>query len=234
MTRFIFAALAVAGFMAGAASARADFVVDTFQEPTAAAPYQISLLNGVGPYTRVDPLGNGLSRTLTVGVLSPNPPLFDSATGSNGGGLFRLNAESASTVVANLTYTGLGSSLSGGQSVKLSFERWDSGNTFTTAPIRLAVNTASGTLTYDTMVSDSGTPFDLTIPVSAFAGSGDLSNVSSLSLDLNGPAGSREATDIRVTGISVQQVPAPAGVIGLLAAAPLLALARRRLRRAKA
>lgn len=221
--RFLLLALLVPAGLVAPAAARADYIIDDFATPTTPSPYQIALLSS-NPYTLTDPLGNGLTRTLTVQVLNPLPPDFDSLTGAIGGGVFRFNSESAATAVATLTYTGIGSAITGASGIDLSILKWDSGNGVTTAPVRITVTTGSGTLVYNGSIGDTASGYVYHAPFSAFSGSGDLGNVSSLQVVLNAPPGSNEATDLRINAVTA--VPAPAGLLALASAAPVFVLAR--------
>lgn len=219
--------------MTFASPAKADIVIDTFNESTASI-YQIGLLNS-SPYSAAPLLlGNGLTRNLSVTVVTPAIPNFNSASGFIGAGAFSLNTDSSTTAFASINYTGFGagtSNFTGGNGIRLDFLNLNPGNTSTGVapdmPISVSIITSSGTLT-QTVGALGGPTYSVLLPFASFSGTGNLANVTGLGINLNSGSGARSAADFELTNVVVptNAVPAPPAFALLLAAAPVLALRR--------
>lgn len=229
--RRISAMIAAISCLAFMNAAKADVVIDTFSE-TPVVNYQVSLLNS-SPYSAPSTLlGNGLTRDITVTVLAPVPANFNSVGGSIGGGAFSFNTDNVTQAVVNLNYSGFTAAtrdFSGGNSINLNFKDLNPGNVVgggvaTDMPISISIGTTTGTLT-GSLNAAGGSLISVAIPFSGLSGTGDLSNVTSLSFTMND---SRLATDFELTSVTVptSAVPAPPGLALLLAAAPVVVLRR--------
>ena len=232
--RRLISVVAAAAGLAIASPARADIVIDTFTDP-ATVNYQINLLNS-NPFTAPSTLlSNGLTRDLKVTVTSPPFPAFNAASGSIGSGAFSLNTDSATTAFATIKYSGFGagtSDFTGGSAIRLDFTDLNPGNTSTGVapdmPISVSIVTGTGTLT-QTFAAVGGPSFNALLSFASFSGTGDLSNVTGLEVNLNsGSTGGRIASDFVLDNIVVptNAVPAPPAFALLLAAAPVIALRR--------
>jgi hypothetical protein len=246
-TRLLVAAVAVAGFMAHAPRASADYILDTFDSPNPGDYYQISLVNGVGPYTSpTTAVSAGVTRAVRVSV-STTPVNKNSVSGTIGGGTFTMDTDNSSAAASQITYalTGAAGDLSGATGVSLTFARLDAGLTATgyatDIPAAIQVVTATGTLTLNTAaLPASAAAFTRGFDFGAFTGTGDLSRVSSITFTLNarlnGSGGldttsSRAAVDFALDGVSVTKpAPAPPGLV-LAGVGGLALLGRARLAR---
>ena len=237
------AALAVA---ATATAARADFVVDDFSKPGTAYFQPLTVTGSTGAFVKTDDLGGGINREatatlITLGELSNSVAL--GATGSNQ--RFNLATDSGSTAVANLKYTFTGSA-----GVDLSAAGTDRQLAFSSAdldiPFSVKITDTAGMskiLTLTAAKTTTLTPYRFSM--ADFTGV-DLSKVSSIELALNqdllGVNPTISSADFTLRDIRVltppppvdpPAVPAPAGVVLLLAAAPVAGLYRLR-RKARA
>lgn len=237
LPRLVVAVAAVAGFLAQAPRASADYILDNFSSPNPGDYYQISLVNGVGPYTSpTTTVSAGVTRTVQVSV-STTPINNNSVSGTIGGGTFTMDTDNSSKATSQITYslTGAASNLSGATGLSLQFANLDAGTTATTIPVSVAVNTATGTRTFTGTITESATAFTQTFAFSSFSGSGDLGQVNSIVFTLNNTANSRTAVDFAMTGVTVNTpnaVPAPPGLL-LAGIGGLALLGRARLARKK-
>lgn len=237
LTRTVAVALAT---MTLAGSSRADFVIDSFNAPTAGVNYQITQLN-TNPWDRTDAIGNGLTRATHVEVVSPLPPTFNAVGGTLGGGAFSMDVNNSSNAFSTMTYTGFTSTtgnFSGSDGIELRFINLNPGNlpngpVAPTMPVHLAIATVSGTMTYTAQVAGFGLPFTVSAGFGAFSGSGDLSQVTSVKVSFNEGQDARVASDFILDEIKVTAVPAPPAVFLVAAAVPALVF-RRRLAKRKA
>lgn len=229
LPRIIVAAVAVAGFLTHAPRASADYVLDGFDNPSPGQIYQISLLNGTGPYTSpTTAVSAGVARTVEVSV-STTPVNFNSVSGTIGGGVFTMDSDNSSAATSRITYalSGSAANLTGATGVELGFLNLDPGTTAgggaaTSMPVTIEIMTATGTLTGTTLIDGSGVPFSKSIDFSSLSGTGDLSQVNSITFTMNGGSPSQKAVDFALDSITVKTVPAPPAA--LLAGFGVLAL----------
>jgi hypothetical protein len=207
-----FVAVAVAaGLLSGSPRASANYVLDSFDSPTAVQNFAIADKNA-NPYTlTTNGISPGVDRTLRVEVLVPNPANAFSATGHVGGGDLFVDADNASTITATLTYTLTGSAqnLTGSGAIDLGFKNLDAGNSVTDITYKMTVVTSDGTYVKTGTINESTNPFTASL---SLAGVGGLSQVSSISIQLN-DTDSRVATDYALDSVSVRAVPAPPAVV---------------------
>lgn len=229
--RLVAAILVVVAFQSLTPRASAEFI-DGFDVPNPGRIYQIALLDG-NPYNSpTDVVSPGVTRDIRVEVSSPVPPNFNSASGTIGGGTFTMDTDNASAATSTIrfTLTGAASNLSGATGVNLAFLNLDTGNgNVTPVPISVSIATATGTLTRDSAISGSTAPFTASFAIGSFSGSGDLSQVNSITIVLNG-TNSQKAVDFALDEVSltptvVPPIPAPPGL--LLAGVGVLALVGR-------
>ena len=243
--RLAVASLVVAGFLSLTPRASAGFV-DTFDSPTPATYYQILGDPRGGPqtpspYTLSTPLGGGVTRDVTVTVVSPTPPGPNSVSGDIGGGIFSMDTNNNSVVTADIKYTLTGSAgnLTGVTAVELDFNNFDAGTGASSTPVTVSITTTSGTQTVTKLVTESKTAFTESFAIPSLAG--DVQSIK-ITLNSNSPfdprASLQTAVDfsldtVRVKGsTNIPGVPAPPAL--LLAGFGVLALVgRARFTRAK-
>jgi hypothetical protein len=230
--------LAVAAAIALGGSAKADIIIDNFSAPNPAGYYQISLLNG-NPFNRTDAIGGGVSRSLRVSVVSPIPAANNAVSGYIGAGTFSMDTDNATVANSRLVYTGLPANWTMESGIRMSFINLNPGNVpgggvAPTMPVSIAIATVGGTLTYTANVAGSGLPFSVFAPMSSFSGTGNLANVTSVTVTLNNTSGARQAVDFVLDEIRTTTVPAPPAVFLVAAAVPVLALRRRMAKKAAA
>lgn len=229
LPRLAAAVVAVAGFLTHAPRASADYVLDDFNNPSPGTIYQISLLNGTGPYTSpTTTVSSGVTRTVQVSV-NTTPVNFNSVSGTIGGGVFTMDSDNSSAATSKITYalTGASRNLSGATGLSLNFLNLDpgtvpTGGTPNSVPVQVQLVTSTGTRTLNTTITGSGAPFTRDFDFSSFSGTGNMSQVNSIVFTINRPAVSQRAVDFALDGVSVKQVPAPPAV--LLAGLGVLAL----------
>jgi len=235
LSRLAVVAVTVAGFLTLAPRASADYILDGFDNPNPGQIYQISLLNG-NPYTSpTTAVSSGVTRTIQVAV-SSTPVNFNSVSGTIGGGSFSMDTDNVTKASSQITFalSGAASNLSGATGVSLGFLNLDAGNSATSIPVTVQVVTATGTRTFTGTIDESSGAFTKDFNFSSFTGSGNLSQVNSIVLTLNGGSSSKVATDFALDSVSVKgpnPVPAPPALllagVGALALIGRARLARR-------
>lgn len=226
------AVVAAAALLGAPAAARADYVLDTFANPDPATIYQISLLNG-NPYTSpTTTVSAGVTRSIQVTV-NTTPVNFNSVSGTIGGGTFTMDSDNSSAATSKLTYalSGAASNLSGASGLELAFKTFDAGTAASSTPVTIEVVTKTGTLTRTTTIAESATPFTQSFAFATFTGSGNLGQVNTIRVTINGGSGTQTAVDFAMDEVRVTAVPAPpALLLGAIGLAGLVG--RARLRRA--
>ena len=224
---FALAACAVLGL---GASARADIILDDFSNPSTGAQFVIANSNN-NPYTLTTNLSGGTVRTATFTVTSPTPAGPFSLLGIVGGGtvdMFFDSTSSGNAVIAYALGTPLDfSALSGSTgAIRLTTQSAASlGNPNVAYTLNLL--TATGTLTGSGSFLNSAGFIDQNIALSSLTGSGNLSQVTGLTLTIN----AQTADDFRLDKIAlsepvVVQTPAPPAALLALAALPVFGLRR--------
>ena len=223
--------LALAILLVAPIAARADVILDDFTNPGSGTQFVIASQNS-NPYA-LDPvnLGGGTIRNAVFTVTSPNPAGPFSLLGVVGGGSADMFFDSTSsgngvisyTFGAPIDFSGIGGAAG---AVRLTTQSQATiGNP--NVAYSLSVQTASGTFSGSGSFANSAGFIDQDVLFSSLTGSGDLSQVTGLSLTVTG----QTADDFRLDKISlteptVQQVPAPPAVFLALAALPVLGLRR--------
>lgn len=217
-------------------SVRADITIDTFSDALT-TNYLVGPTNpfALGPTA----LPSGFSRTATITVVNPIPPDFNSAGGTIGGGTFSVDINNSTLAFATLSYTTGSADFSTGTGVRLDFINLNPGNTSTVValdmPISVSISTSTGTLTSSISVAGSGAPFPVNLPFASFTGTGDLSSVNGMAIELNsGGPGGRFASDFVLDTVTIPTnvVPAPPAIVLAGLAVPVLLLRRRAARKA--
>lgn len=140
--------------------------------------------------------------------------LYDNFTGTN----------------SNFTTTGIP------KFINLNFLNMDPGINVSTnmpaldIPIDVAISTTSGTLSGTFFLGQSAVPVQYQVPIESLSGFGDLSQVLSLTITINGGIEQRQRVDYVMSGVTLETepVPAPPAVFLGLASVPLLAWLRKR------
>lgn len=211
-------------------SARADITIDTFLDSGGGTNYLVGMVNPLVLPAVVLP--SGFTRTTTITVVNPIPPDFNSIGGTIGAGDFSVDINNSTLGFATLAYATGSADFSMGTGVRLDFINLNPGNTSTVValdmPIMVTINTTSGTLSSSTNVAGSGAPFPVNLPFASFTGTGNLSNVTGLSIQLNGGPNSRFAADFVLDTVSIPTnvIPAPPAIVLAGLAAPVLLLRR--------
>ena len=219
---------AIAALLFVSACARADVILDDFTNPTPGSQFVIANTNS-NPYTITTDLGGGTIRTATFTVTSPSPAGPFSLLGVVGGGSVDMFLDSTSSGNAVITHTfgapldiaGIGGSTGAIRLTTQSFATVGNPDVAYT----LSIATATGTLTASGSFANSAGFVDQDVAFTSLAGTGDLTQVTGLTLTVSG----NTADDFRLDKIAVtepQQVPAPAGVFLALAALPVIGLRR--------
>jgi len=202
-----------------AGTARADFVLDAFTNPSPGQIYQITLLNG-NPYNSpVDTVGTGVTRAVQVTVTSPTSPNFNAVSGVIGGGEFEMSAASTVTATSSVTYnfSGAAGNLSGTTGLTLDFISLNQDATPNTAnlPVKIDIVTSTGTKSFTGSIANQAGAFSTNFALASFTGSGNLSAVSSIKFTFNGTNGTMDQ-DFRLDTVKVKgpnAVPAPPALV---------------------
>ncbi len=221
---------ALAALLVSSTAANADVILDDFTNPTPGAQFVIASVNA-SPYTITTNLGGGTVRTATFTVTSPTPAGPFSLLGVVGGGtvdMFLDSTSSGNAVISHafgaaIDFSGIGGSTG---AVRLSTQSSASfGNP--NVAYSLSVLTATGTLSTTGSFANSAGFIDQDVAFTSLTGTGDLSQVTGISLTVNGQtADDFRLTQIGLTTPTVQQVPAPPAVFLALAALPVFGLRR--------
>ena len=232
LKRFLMGIVAV---VAAGTIAKADFVIDTFTQPTPATFYTVGNLNGSVYSSGAMGIGGGLTRSITVkqvgNVSSAAGGFFGTSTFD--GPAFQLNTSNSSSGAAtwallNYSYTAPVNLAVGGSVLKFSFDSLATPTPFT---VVVGDGSASSSVTGLVAVSSSSTTFNFAL--SSFSGV-NLNAINSVQIYVNRNTTTNSSspdTDITIRDIRVAQsdttpVPAPPVVVLLLAAAPALGLVR--------
>jgi hypothetical protein len=232
--------LAAAVLVAGG-TAKADIVIDQFSAPTPAVDYLISGLN-TNPYVvTTNGIAPGINRTITLTVAPPVGAL--SMSGHIGGSynFFSMsldNASSGSAVIAYSFATPMNFipnvALGGAVGALQYLSSADTGFAAST-PLLFTITTATGTLSFNTTMNVSSAFTPTNVPLSSFTGTGDLTQVTGMSITIQGGQASDVALDaigITTPPAPTNEVPAPPAAVLALLALPALGLRRRMARKA--
>lgn len=218
------------------ASARADILIDDFGLPNPGTSYAIG--GGPNPTVVNTALGGGLNRTITLTVTTPNPVTSNRLVGDIGEGSFSANFASNASGTVQIAYN-YSSAVNfipnvpaGGAIGDLSFTGNGDSGFASSIPLTLTVATATGNLTYNGTLPLSQTPSTTTVPLSGLTGTGDLAQVTGVTINMTAGA----AADLVFDSLGVTTpaappppaVPAPPALVLALAAVPALGLLRAR------
>jgi len=228
------AMLAAAVIFGAATAARADIIIDDFNSPAIAVDYQI----GPQPNGLVISTNNvqpGINRSITLNVTSPTPPLDGSMSGRVGGlvGVFTmsLDAFSSGNSTINYSFTNPVNFVPTGTSGSLQYQSFADAGQGTSVPLDFVIMTTTGNLTYNTTMNISSNFVATDVMLSNFTGSGDLTQVTGLSIMITGG----QAADVALDSLGVttpeppppDTVPAPPAALLALLALPALRLRNR-------
>lgn len=229
--------IAVAALVLGAVGqAKADIIIDNYSEPSPATGYAIG--PDANPTIITTDLGGGILRTITLQVTNPAIPGTNALTGSVGAGLFSASFNVFSSGTISIAYSFdtavnfIPNVPDGGELGSLQFRGAGDSGFADNIPVAITVTTATGNLTANTFLPISTNFTDVDLPLAGLTGSGDLSQVNSVTIDFT--AG--QAADLIFDSLSVTtpeppppsaDVPAPPAVFLALAALPILGLRRK-------
>jgi len=223
-----FLALSLTILLFASTAARADVILDDFTNPAGGTQFVIASQN-TNPYTIVTPLAGGTVRTATFTVTSPTPAGPFSLLGVVGGGTADMFFDSTSSGNGVFSYV-FGSAIdfsaisgAAGAVILTTQSQATIGNP--NVGFTLSLLTGSGTLTTTGSFLNSAGFIDQDVLLGSFAGSGDLSQVTGLSLTVTG----QTADDFRLDKIALTEptvIPAPPALLLALAALPAFGLRR--------
>jgi hypothetical protein len=231
-------ALFAAAVVFGASNAKADIVIDTFSAPTTATTYLIGGLNS-NPATFIDTVNATTTRTVTLNVSSPSTPSLSSLGGNIGGplGYFTMsfdNASGGSGVIAYAFSSPMNfipNVASGGTVGSLQYLSSADSGFGPNVPLNFVIQTATGDLTFNTFMSLTATFTPTDVPLSSFTGTGDLTQVTGMTISILGG----QAADVALDSIGIttppppnNEVPAPPAAILALMALPAVRLLRKK------
>ncbi len=235
-------ALVVASILTAPATA-AFIVVDTFNNPNPGTFYLLATGSQM-----LAPQATGLGSTRTTTITVDNGVGANAVSGTVGfepffnAGVFDFNTNALSRASGTLHYNNFtgsaGNFFDGGipAFLNLSFLNLDPGINISTnspaatMPVDIAISTTSGSLNNSLLLGSSPGPISYQIPFDSFTGAGDLSQVISVTLTLNGGLNQRQASDFVLTGVIVENIAVPVPPTALLALTGLPLLARLRSR----
>lgn len=240
MNAFRQAVLALAAGFAVCGMARADIIIDDFSAPNPGIDYLITFNTTNGSTISTPNILPGVNRSITLTVTSPNPGI-NSMGGTIGGpdGWFTMSLNNSSAGTALIVYdfaapmnfvpTGVAGSLQYLSSADSGFG--------TDVPMNFVINTTGGDLSFNGFMSLTSTFTPTDVALSSFTGTGDLTEVTGMSIEILGG----QAADVALTAISIttpeppdpDPIPAPPAAVLALLALPVLGWRHRRNRNAK-
>jgi hypothetical protein len=236
LKRVLFRATALVAVLALGGSAKADFIIDDFSVPDSASAYNQLIGQSTSMFSATDTSAPGVTRTSTATVTAD---ILGGGTARvrlgqfTGGNRFSLSTDDGLTATATLNYSYAAPQdlAAGGTSVQFTFASADLG-----VPYSIQLTDGTNTATQSgTTTTGAGT---YSFSTASFGGV-DLTAVTGVTLSLNqtqsggGPASVVSAdfslTDVRVlTPTAAPVIPAPPAAVLVLAALPVLGLARAR------
>jgi len=220
MSRLVLSSVVAGAILAfgSAGTARADFVLDDFSNPTPFQKYQITELNA-NPYNNSTTLTPSVTRAIQVAVTAPLPPNFNAVSGVVGGGEFEMSAASTVTAMSTVTYnfTTVPQNLSGATGLTLDFISLNQDAAPGTAalPVKIDIATSTGTKSFTGSIANQSGAFSTTFALASFTGTGNLSAVNSIKFTFNGTNGTMDQ-DFRLDNVKVNKpnaVPAPPALV---------------------
>jgi len=222
------ATLAAALMIAASATAKADIVIDDFSAPVPGINYLITF-DDPNPSTFVtNNIQPGINRSVTLTVTSPNP-VVNSMGGGIGGidGLFSMSLNNSSSGTAQLNYTFTTpmnfapNVAAGGALGSLQYLSTADAGFGTDVPLNFVITTTTGTLTFNTTMNLTSTLTPTNVSLASFSGSGDLTQVTGMSITIT--AG--QAADVALDAVNITTPPPPDGALPAPPAALLALLA---------
>lgn len=213
-------------------TSRADITIDDFSAPNPGIEYLINFSDPNPSVFTTPNISPGISRTVTLTVTSPTPPNINSMSGEIGGvnGIFSmsLNNSSSGNAVINYTFSSPIDFVPTGQMGSLRYLSSADAGFGPNVPLNFVLTTASGDLSFNTFMNLTGTFTPSDVPLSSFTGTGDLTQVTGMSVTiLGGQAADVALTMISITTPDVDPIPAPPAALLALLALPALGFRRR-------
>jgi hypothetical protein len=200
-------------------SAEAATMIDDFSVPVPAASFSISPDGNPSMFNHA--VSPNTSRNVLLLVNSA--VTFQSLFGGIGEGILVASFNTVSTGAVSVTYSFAAPlDLSGDNALAINSAA--SAGFGANTPLSINIGTTSGTRTLSTTLANNATITPVIFHYAGFSGAGDLSQVTSLSLQITGNA----ASSFLIDSVSSVTVPEPSTWMSLLLAAPLLAASRRR------
>jgi hypothetical protein len=226
--RLAMSVAALAAVALTTSAARADIEIDTFNQPDPVVQYAIG--PDPNPFVLVTNLGGGLTRSITLTVTSAVGT--NSLVGQVGGAgpiptgnMFTASFDVASSGTVGIVYAYTSSQNfdPNGFPGSLTFRAAGDNGFGSDIPLTVTINTAAGDLTFNGFLPLTATVTDLDIPFSSFTGTGDLTQVNGVTINMTGG----QAADLLIDSIGVRTpdqptVPAPPAALLALAALPAL------------
>jgi hypothetical protein len=236
--------LAAVTLVGAVSTARADIVIDSFDNPLPGSGFQISSSNPNPTVNVVNNVTPGVNRTITLNVTSPATPQSDSLTAAYGlfntlsgpRTIFTMNLNLFSTGTATLRYDYASAAnfipnvAAGGVPGALQYLYSGNAGFGGNIPLTILIGTATGNLNFNGTLPSQSDFAPQNVNLSSFSGSGDLTQVNFVQMTFSiGQAGELAIDQIGVTTPPPpnNDVPAPPAAILALLAAPALALRRR-------
>lgn len=203
----------------------AAVLIDDFSLPTPSTSFQIG--NDPNPTSINTVLSANLSRAVALAV-NPNglPAAFNSLSGGVGGGIFAASYSAVANGQFSIDYLFAApvDLLEGGANVALDIVAAASSGGGAPIDLSLLIATTAGNLTLNTTMAQSNVFTSRTYNFSTFSGTGNLAQVTGLSLIVGAPNG----TSVLLDSVSAVSTPEPGTALSLLLALPVMAALRRR------
>ncbi len=226
--------MAAAVLFGAGTAARADIIIDDFSAPTPGITYLIALTDPNPSVFNTPNVQPGIDRSVTLTVSSPATPFANSMSGDIGGaaGIFTMSLNNSSSGNAAINYTFASSTNFVPTGIMGSLQYLSSADAGFGAnvPLNFVISTASGDLSFNTTMNLTATFTPTDVPLASFVGTGDLTQVTGLSITITGG----QAADVALDSISIttpqepDPVPAPPAALLALLALPALGLRNRR------
>lgn len=233
-------ALLVAAAMVGVGSAaKADILIDDFTAPNPGISYLIGADNPNGSVFTTNGIQPGINRSVTLTVTST--VVANSMGGDIGvtalGSLFSmsLNNSSSGNAVINYSFTSpmnfIPNVAAGGAVGSLQYLSSADAGFGSNVPLNFVITTTTGTLSFNTTMNLTATFTPTNVNLASFTGTGDLTQVTGMSITITGG----QAADVALDAINIttppppdtNPVPAPPAALLALIALPALGLRRR-------
>lgn len=226
--------------LTGAATVKADILIDDFSAPVPGINYLITLDNSNPSTFNTNNVQPGINRSVTLTVTSPNP-VVNSMGGEIGGanGIFSMSLNNSSAGNAVIAYSfsspmNFIPNVAGGGAVgSLQYLSSADAGFGSNVPLSFVITTTTGTLTFDTNMNLTSTFTPTNVSLANFTGTGDLTQVTGMTITITGG----QAADVALDAINIttppvpDAVPAPPAALLALLALPALGLRRRMMKK---